>query len=103
MKYCLWLDLWFLGIIKDYPEHSIQMPKKKPRKKELTQEQKDENRLISSIRVAVEHFFALLKKFHIIHNTYRSRLYGNFHTVHVNRKQQIMLITCGLVNLMASV
>jgi hypothetical protein len=51
------------------------MPTKKPYKKELTQEQKDENRVISSIRVKVEHFFARIKTFFIIANTYRNRIY----------------------------
>jgi hypothetical protein len=39
----LWLDLGFTGVDKDYPDASVMMPKKKPRGKELTDEEKTNN------------------------------------------------------------
>ena len=51
----LWLDLGFTGINKDYPNVSIMVPKKKPRGKELTEEEKARNKVIRSLRVRVEH------------------------------------------------
>ncbi|NOR78039.1 MAG: hypothetical protein GQ523_06395 [Methanophagales archaeon] len=39
----LWLDLGFTGVDKDYPNASVMMPKKKPRGKELTDEEKANN------------------------------------------------------------
>lgn len=75
------------------------MPMKKPRMKELPEEQKADNRTISSIRVKVEHFFARIKTYFILAHTYRSRFYGEFKTVRENRKNAVMLIVCGLCNL----
>ncbi|KAF5437794.1 DDE superfamily endonuclease, partial [Candidatus Methanophagaceae archaeon] len=54
----LWLDLAFIGIDKDYPEASVMMPNKKPRGKELTDEDKVRNKAISGVRVRVEHAIA---------------------------------------------
>jgi hypothetical protein len=99
MNHFLWVDLGFFWVKKDYPKQQILMPKKKPRNGELTKDQKNDNKVISSIRVIVEHFFARIKKYHILSSTYRSRLYGDFHTVRTNRKHTIMLIACWLCNL----
>jgi len=97
--HALWMDLGFHGVKKDFPSHNIVMPKKKPKKKELTGEEKDDNRVISSIRVKVEHFFARVKSWFIVSHRYRGRLYGNFRTVRENWKHNIMLIICALCNL----
>jgi hypothetical protein len=51
----LWQDTGFLGHCPDGVK--IRMPKKKPKGKELTSEQKQENREISKFRVLVEHPF----------------------------------------------
>ena len=67
--------------------------------RKLTQDQKDDNRVISSIRVKVEHFFARIKSYFILAHTYRGRLYGKFKTVRENRKNTVMLVVCGLCNL----
>jgi hypothetical protein len=75
------------------------MPMKKPQKQELSAEQKADNRVISSIRVKVEHFFARIKTYFVLAHTYRGRLYGEFKTVRDNRKNAVMLIVCGLCNM----
>jgi DDE superfamily endonuclease len=86
----LWLDLGFLGIEKDYPGATVMMPKKKPKGKELTDEEKRQNKIISSIRVLVEHAIGGIKRFKIITDKCR------------NKKDvfndKVMLISCGLWN-----
>ena len=58
-KIRLWLDLGFIGYNPENAE--IKRPEKKPKGKELTDEQKKSNRLISRTRVKVEHLLATVK------------------------------------------
>jgi hypothetical protein len=51
---------------------TIQQPTKKPRGKELSPQQKEENRKISSARVSVEHSLAGIKIFHIVSTVFRN-------------------------------
>ena len=44
----------------------ILQPTKKPRGKELTQEQKDKNRNISKIRIRIEHVISGIKRYRIV-------------------------------------
>ena len=65
-------------------------PMKKPRGKELTDEQKESNRLISSQRVAVEHAIGGVKIWRVVKGVFRSwsrRL-----------RDRVMVLTCGLHN-----
>lgn len=56
----LWQDTGFLG---HNPENvNVMMPTKKPRGKELSEEQKESNRSISSFRVLVEHAIGGVKR-----------------------------------------
>ncbi len=86
----LWLDLGFLGVKKDYPDATVMMPKKKPKGKELTSDERKQNKIISSIRVLVEHAIGGIKRFKIITDKCR------------NKKDvfndKVMLISCGLWN-----
>lgn len=66
-------------------------PTKKPRGKELTAEQKEANRLISRIRVKVEHSIGGIKVFRIVHDTFRNIKEGFVDLV--------METACGLFNL----
>jgi len=50
------------------------IPYKKPKGKELTKMQKQNNTTISKIRVRVEHPFAWLKHFHILRHQFRGRI-----------------------------
>jgi hypothetical protein len=63
------MDLGYYGMHK-HPR--VIMPHKKPKKKELTEIQKAENREISSARVYVEHVFAFIKSFKIMGSKYRN-------------------------------
>jgi len=86
----LWLDLAFIGIDKDYLEASVMMPKKKPRGKESTDEDKVRNKTISGVRVRVEHAIAGIKRLRITTDKFRNK------TDSFNDKA--MLISCGLWN-----
>ena len=65
-------------------------PQKKPKGKELTPEQKEHNRLISSIRIVIEHIIAGIKRCRIVKDIFR------------NTKEKyddlVMEIACGLHN-----
>jgi len=51
---------------------NIHQPKKKPRGGTLTYEEKQENKLISGIRVIVEHVIAGIKRCHIVSDVFRN-------------------------------
>jgi len=69
---------------------NIRQPKKKPRGKELTMEEKEQNSLISSVRVIVEHVICGVKRCRIVKDVFR------------NTKDKfddlVMEIACGLHN-----
>ncbi|MFV0391299.1 MAG: transposase family protein, partial [Paludibacteraceae bacterium] len=81
-------DTGFLG---HNPEGTtVIMPTKKPKGKELTKEQKEQNKEISSIRIGIEHAIGRAKKWRIVKDTFRCRKFGFAH--------KVMLIACGLHN-----
>ena len=65
-------------------------PKKKPKGKELTPEQKEENRLISKVRVYIEHIISGVKRCRIVKDIFRNTvdLYDDL----------VMEVACGLHN-----
>lgn len=65
------VDLGFVGIAKDYVCKELLIPNKKPKKKELTPEQKTENKLLASKRIVVEHALAGLKRYRILSDRLR--------------------------------
>ena len=50
----------------------IFQPKKKPRDGELTDQEKESNRLISSVRVVVEHVIGGIKRCRIVKDIFRN-------------------------------
>jgi len=68
------VDLGFLGIVSDYLSKSINIPHKKPKKSELTEEQKLENKAMSSERIVVEHSIGGLKRYRILSDRLRIHL-----------------------------
>lgn len=70
---------------------TILQPTKKPRGKDLTQEQKDRNRSISKIRIRIEHVVSGVKRYRIVKDKYRNWVRGF--------SDLIMEIACGLHNL----
>lgn len=66
----LWQDTGFQGY---QPENVIlYQPTKKPKGKELTAEQKEQNREISKVRILVEHSIGGVKVFAIVRDIYRN-------------------------------
>jgi hypothetical protein len=81
-------DTGFQGFTVD--DVSIVQPKKKPKGKELSQDEKDSNQAISRIRVRIEHVINGVKRYRIVKDKCRNWLKGF--------KDRIMEIACGLHN-----
>ena len=81
-------DTAFIGY--EIENVKIIIPKKKPRGGELTLDDKKENRLISSIRIAVEHVISGVKRCRIVKDIFRNTLdeYDDL----------VMELACGLHN-----
>lgn len=84
----LYQDTGFQGYNPDGVH--VEQPKKKPKGKELTSEEKESNRLISSVRVVVEHVLAGVKRLHIVKSVFRN--------TKENYDDLVMLLACGLHN-----
>lgn len=84
------MDLGFKGMQKQFPEHVVSMPRRKPRTRELSEFAKEQNKKKSSMRVLVEHALAGIKRLRITTDTFRNRK--------KDFDDQTMLIACGLWN-----
>jgi hypothetical protein len=85
----LWKDTGYQGY---EPENvTLFQPTKKPKGKDLTAKQKEQNRQISSVRIRVEHSIGGVKVFAIVREVYRNMRVG-FDDV-------VMETACGLHNL----
>ncbi len=71
-------------------EAQIKTPYKKPRKQELTNEQKQENKEFSGQRIFVEHLIRLVKIFRVAQERFR---------LPVSKYNSVILTICGLVRL----
>jgi hypothetical protein len=71
-------------------EDSIKTPQKKPKKQELTPEQKSRNKELASERIFVEHLIRLVKIFRVAQERFR---------LNTQKYEQIILTICGLVRL----
>jgi hypothetical protein len=69
---------------------TIHQPKKKPRKGQLSDEDKETNRGISSIRVVFEHIISGIKRCHIVKNVFRNTKKGF--------DDSVIELACGLHN-----
>jgi len=65
------LDLGYQGFEKDYPNSIPFIPQKKPRKNELTEEQKLSNKELAKQRITVEHTIGGIKRYDILSNVSR--------------------------------
>ena len=65
-------------------------PYKKPKKKELTEEKREENKVISGKRIFIEHLMCRLKVFRILRHQFR---------LNSRRYRTVMLAICGLFRL----
>ena len=79
---CTWVDLGYIGIKSNYSSIEVRIPNKKPRKSKLnpapslTQEEKEENRIISRMRVVVENAICGMKIFGILTIRFRNKIDG---------------------------
>jgi hypothetical protein len=69
----VWVDLGFLGIVKDYPHLRIVIPHKSSKNHPLTPRQKAENRVISALRICIEHAIGGVKRFRCLTDPYRNK------------------------------
>jgi DDE superfamily endonuclease/Helix-turn-helix of DDE superfamily endonuclease len=81
-------DLGFYGLQNEFI--NVQVPHKKPRGKELTAQQKQENREFSQERVKCEHAHAGIKRYNAVTDVYRNRV--------TDFDDLLMLIATGLWN-----
>ena len=84
------MDLGFTGFATQYPGHRISMPQRKPRTRDLTEAQKEQNKKKSSLRVLVEHAIGGIKRLRIVTDVFRNKKKGF--------DDRAMLISCGLWN-----
>lgn len=82
-------DLGFQGLQNEFD--NIHLPHKKPRGKELSDQQKQENRELSRQRVKCEHAHAGIKRYGSVATVYRNRV--------PDFDDQLMLVAAGLWNL----
>ena len=69
---------------------TILQPKKKPKGGELTEEEKKSNKLISKVRIVIEHIIAGIKRLHIVKIVFRNTKEGY--------DDLVMRLACGLHN-----
>ncbi len=82
-------DLGHLGVENDFPEQMSALPYKKKKNQELSQEEKDYNKIYSKKRIVIEHTICRLKKYRIMSDIFRNRL---------RKYNRISDIVAGLVN-----
>jgi hypothetical protein len=70
------VDLGYLDIERDFPEQLLStLPYKKNRNQpEISQEEKEYNRIHSNKRIIVEHTICRLKKYRILADVFRNKL-----------------------------
>jgi hypothetical protein len=73
-NFSLRVDLAYLGIVKDYSCKNVYMAHKKTKTKPLTQTQKEENQLMASERIYIEHSIGGLKRYRILSDRLRIHL-----------------------------
>lgn len=86
----VFVDNGFQGIQSDFPLLNVFMPKRKPKGKELPDQEKIQNTKISRKRVLIEHVIGGIKRFKIIADTYRNIKKGF--------EDSVMSVSAGLWN-----
>ncbi len=71
-------------------EENVATPHKKPKNRELSETQKQENQVFSSSRILIEHMIRLVKVFQVAAQRFRLR---------PQTYQQVILTVCGLIRL----
>ena len=84
----LYQDTGFQG--DSVPDVILYQPKKKPRGQELAKAEKVQNRLISGVRVVIEHLISGVKRCRIVKDIFRN--------TKDDYDDQVMELACGLHN-----
>lgn len=84
----VWVDTGFQGIQK-YHNNTL-IPKKNTKKNPLTEEDREENKIISHFRVIVEHAIGGIKRYQCLQQPYRNKT--------TSMDDQLALISAGLWN-----
>lgn len=79
-----------VGIKLYLGEESVKTPVKKPKKQELTPEEKLKNKQLASERIFVEHLIRLVKIFRVAQERFR---------LNSTKYEQVIMTICGLVRL----
>lgn len=69
------IDLGYIGFKKRYKCKGVKIPHKKKKNTELNEEQKEENKLVSSTRINVEHSIGGMKRYNILSHRLRMHDY----------------------------
>src|SRR5712691_6911863 len=94
------VDLGYQGIQSDYRGNQIDIPTKKPRKSQkkpnppLSAEQKAANKVLSQVRIFIEHAIGGMKHYNILVHAFRNRI--------KNFEDDVIGICAGLWNLVLS-
>ena len=87
-------------MLKDFVgKENISVSKKNTKLKKLTEEDKEFNTILWSIRVKIENTIGHVKRFKIVSNKFRNRILGSFYTVKLNLKHRALQICLALQNL----
>ena len=68
------MTLGYLGVENDFPEQISSLPYKKKRNQELSQEEKEYNKIHSKKRIVIEHTICKVKKYRIQSEVFRNKL-----------------------------
>jgi hypothetical protein len=66
-------DKGYIGIERDHPAHTFYLPHRASKRHPLSEEEKSYNRLLSSVRIAIEHVFARMNRFQALAQGWRHR------------------------------
>jgi DDE superfamily endonuclease len=94
------VDLGYLGMQSDYHGDRIDIPTKKPRKSQknpnppLSDAQKVANKVLSQVRIFIEHAIGGMKRYNILVHTFRNRI--------ENFEDDVIGVCAGLWNLVLS-
>ena len=86
----LWVDLGFLGIEKDFPHLQVIIPHKNYKKKPITQQQKQENKIIRTFRTINENAIAGVKRMNCVTHIFRNKK--------TKLADKFILVACGIWN-----
>jgi len=67
------VDLGYLGIETDFPEQLSALPYKKRYQEDISQEEKEYNKIHSKKRIVIEHTICRLKKYRIMRDVFRNK------------------------------